>query len=153
MKSVSIIFLLLIVTCLTSYQWNEYCPLDLPIYNANFEFENIEILCTDGLLIRTESEWNFYDSNGLSALNAIRLDDENLLILFGLYSNSDGVYKFNMNTYEFELIDWFFAPQFLYHNSTNYLYYLGSYDGLFRSYNGLNWVKDNSFDTGSVNSM
>ncbi|MBT4575089.1 MAG: T9SS type A sorting domain-containing protein [Candidatus Cloacimonetes bacterium] len=153
MRSVSIIIILLIVTCLASYQWNEYCPLDLPIYNANFEFENIEILCTDGLLIRTESEWDFYDSNGLSALNAIRLDDENLLILFGLYSNSDGVYKFNMNTYEFELIDWFFAPQFLYYNSTNYLYYLGSYDGLFRSYNGLKWVKDNSFDTGSVNSM
>ncbi len=153
MKSVSIIFLLLIVTCLTSYQWNEYCPLDYPIYNANFEFDNIDILCTNGLLIRTENEWNLYNSLGLIALNAIKFDNENLLILFGVYSNSDGVYKFNLNTHEFELIDWFFAPQFLYYNSTDYRYYLGSYEGLFRSYNGLTWIKDNSFDIGSVNSM
>ena len=58
MKSVSIMLIILLVSTLTSYEWNEYCPLDYPIYNANFEFENIDILSTsDGLLIRTDLEW------------------------------------------------------------------------------------------------
>lgn len=153
MKSVSIIFILLIVTCLASYQWNEYCPLDYPIYNANFEFENIDILCTEGLLIRTDDEWELYENYGLSARGAIKLDDENLLTIFGYGSNSDGVYKFNLNTHEFELIDWFFGPQFLYYNIIDNLYYLGSAYGLARSYDGITWIKDNSFEMGLSNSM
>ena len=153
MRLVSIIFLLLIVTCLASYQWNEYCPLDLPIYNANFEFENIDILCTDGLLIRMDNEWELYENSELPAINAVKLNEENLLTLFGNGSYSDGIYKFNLAAHNFEIIDWFIFPNFLYYNSTDYRYYLGTYEGLFRSYNGLNWVKDNSFEAGSFISM
>jgi len=153
MKSVSIIIFILLTLNLTAYEWNEFYPLDQPIYNANFEFENIDILCTEGLLIRTENEWDLYENSGLTALNAIKLDDENLLTLFGFGSYSDGVYKFNLNTYNFELIDWFFAPQFLYYNTIDNLYYLGSEYGLSRSYDGLTWIEDNSFQNGSCLSM
>jgi len=153
MKSVSIILIILLISTLTAYEWNEYCPLDQPIFNANFEFENIDILCTNGLLIRTDNEWELYENSGLSAINAVKLDDNNLLTLFGYGSNSDGVYKFDLTTHEYELIDWFFQPQFLYYNSFNYRYFLGTRDGLFRSYDGLKWVRDLSLGSFSVNSM
>ena len=153
MRSVAIIIILLIVTCLASYQWNEYCPLDLPIYNANFEFENIDILCTNGLLIRTNNEWELYSNSDLLAINAVKLDDENLLTIFGYGSNSDGVYKFDLNTHEFELVDWFYQPYFLYYNSTDDRYYAGDDNGLSRSYDGLKWVRDNTWEMSSVNSM
>ncbi|MCK5050410.1 MAG: hypothetical protein KAS53_01630 [Candidatus Cloacimonetes bacterium] len=153
MKSVSIMLIILLVTILTAYEWNEYCPLDYTIYNANFEFENIDILCTNGLLIRTDDVWELYDYSGLIALNAIKLDDENLLTLFGYGTNSDGVYRFNLNTNNFELIDWFFAPHFLYYSALDSRFYLGSADGLSRSYNGINWIRDNTFDIGSCYSM
>ncbi|MEA2097022.1 MAG: hypothetical protein U9P73_10070, partial [Candidatus Cloacimonadota bacterium] len=153
MKSVSIILIILLATTLTAYEWNEYCPLDLPIYNANFEFENIDILCTNGLLIRTDNEWELYENLGLLALNSVKLDDDNLLVLFGWASNSDGIYKFNLNTHDFELVDWFYQPYFLYYNSTDDRYYAGDDNGLSRSYDGLKWVRDNTWEMSSVYSM
>jgi hypothetical protein len=153
MKSISIIFIILFIATLVAYEWNEYCPLDQPIYNANFEFEDIDILCTEGLLIRTDEEWELYENAGLTAYNAIKLNDENLLMLFGGGSNSDGVYIFNLNTHDFEHIEWFDNPFFLYYNQIAQRYYVGCDEGLYCSHNGLKWVRDNSFNIGSCYSM
>lgn len=136
-----------------AYEWNEYFPLDHPIYNANFQFENIDILCTDGLLIRTNTEWELYQNSDLATYNALKLNEENLIALCGNGSYSDGIYKFNLNTHNYEIIDWFIFPNFIYYNSTDYRFYLGSDAGLSRSYNGLKWVRDNSFEYGACFSM
>lgn len=144
MKVLLLSVIVLVESLLGAYNWSQYCPLNYPIYNANFEFENTDIICTDGLLIRTDNDWEFYDNSGLPILDAIKKDENNLFVLAGNGSWSDGLYNFSLSNQTYDVIDWFPFPRYLHFNQVDQRYWIGSTSGLYRSYDGMYWLKDDS---------
>jgi len=55
-------------------------------------------------------------------------------------SFSDGVYKFDLTTHQFEVQEWALKPHFLIYCSTLNAYYAGSQTGLLYSNNGFDWT-------------
>ncbi|MCD4695612.1 MAG: hypothetical protein K8S16_05155, partial [Bacteroidales bacterium] len=99
MKNLIVLILALLVSSFVyAYEWDSIGPTDVQVNGFNTIFYNvpIEILCTsDGILINERANWIEYPYGGLPAWSAVGLDPNNILVLLGDGSWSDGVYKFN----------------------------------------------------------
>lgn len=84
----------------------------------------------------------FNISTNLGAVSVVP-DEENSRIFcaFGRGSNSDGLYEFDLETEEFERIDWFFYPQFVKKLSSGFYFGYGHNEqgGFVHSENGNDW--------------
>jgi len=117
MKNLIVLFSAFLVSTFTyAYEWDSIGPTDMQVNNFNTVFYNlsIEILCTsDGFLINEGGNWIEYPYGGLPAWSAVGLDPNNILVLLGNGSWSDGVYKFNLTSHQFENVEWIPFPNFL----------------------------------------
>jgi len=105
------------------------------------------VLClTDGLMIHENSAWTKYSYGGLPVWDAKEIHPDSLLIIMGEGTYSDGVYIFNFNSLQFEIVEWCLNPNFLYYNCTTQNYYVGSDWGLLSSQDGKNWENVDFFD-------
>ncbi|MCD4796593.1 MAG: gliding motility-associated C-terminal domain-containing protein [Candidatus Cloacimonetes bacterium] len=143
MKKMIILFLIIYLSSFSfAYMWENVGPSDLQVNNFNTVFYNIlvEILCSsDGILINEEGNWVEYPYSGLPAWKAIGLDPNNILVLLGDGSWSDGIYKFNLSTHQFDITEWIPFPNFMLYCTTNNTYYAGGLYGMWESTDGMNW--------------
>jgi len=141
---------LLMSTFVSAYEWDNIGPADVQVNGFNTVFYNvlIEILCTsDGILIHEGDNWIEYTYGGLPAWNAVGLDPNNILVLFGDGSWSDGVYKFNLTSHQFDVVEWIPFPNFLQYCEFDSIYYAGGEYGMWKSTDGLSFTSIDYFDT------
>ena len=150
MKKLIILFLVIFLSSLSfAYMWENIGPSDLQVNNFNTVFYNIlvEILCSsDGIHINEGGNWVEYTCVSLPAWSAVGLDPNNILVLFGDGSWSDGVYKFNLSTHLFYVAEWIPFPNFMLYCTTNNTYYAGGLNGMWKSTDGLNWSEIGYFN-------
>ncbi len=142
-KSTIWISLLLISINAFSYEWDSIGPTSITVNNFHVISYNIdiEIICAnEGLYINEGNEWNQYSNSELPAIAAVGLDPNNLLVLMGNGSWSDGIYKFNLTTHLFEIVEWIAFPNFLKYCEYDEMYYVGGEYGFWKSIDGLNFT-------------
>ena len=151
MKNQSIILfsLLLLSTCAMAYQWDSIGPGEVKVHNfcvVNYNLP-IGILCTDaGIMIHEGNGWTEYSNGGLPAWDAHGLDPNNILVLLGNGSYSDGVYKFNLSSHQFEVLEYIYAPNFFHFCDSDSTYYTGGENGVWKSTDGTNFILIDYFD-------
>ena len=149
-KLIVLISAMLVSVFLFAYEWDRIGPANLHVNNFNVISYNlpVEILCTsNGILIHEGDDWNEYTYSELPAWNAVGLDPNNILVLLGNGSYSDGIYKFNLTSHQFEIIEWMPYPNFLQYCEYANAYYAGSLYGMWKSTDGLNFTIIDYFDT------
>jgi len=150
MKKLFILFsVLLVSTFASAYEWDSIGPSGVQVNNFNAVFYNvsIEILCTsDGILINEGDNWIEYTYGELSAWSVVGLDPNNILVLFGDESYSDGVYKFNLTSHQFDVVEWIPLPNFLHYCEFDSTYYAGGEYGLWKSTDGVSFTLIDYFD-------
>lgn len=147
-KSLLVLVLLLYSYCSYSYNWIGFGPSGMIANNICFNVSGNNIICaSNGFYLGgdTVGIWTFHNYGSLSVWEAVSLDNENILLVMGNGTRSDGVYKFNLLTDEFTVLEWFINPHFIFINPSNNQYYAGSDDGLYVSSDGINWYIDSFF--------
>ncbi|MFC1898101.1 T9SS type A sorting domain-containing protein [Candidatus Cloacimonadota bacterium] len=141
-----LVLVLLSFSFLTAYEWIPICDDNIEIYDlAQHSFGYPFVLaCEDGLLIENGEEW-IQMSSGLPVWNILHFSDHEFILIQGNGSYSDGIYKFNEYTNEFEIIEWIYYPNFLVYNWIDQQYYVGAYDGLYKSCDGEIWEEVSHF--------
>jgi len=140
-----LLLILLTFSILNAYEWIPICTEDIAIHDLSqhyFGYPRV-LACEDGLLLENGEEWIQVNS-GLPVWNVLHYSNYEFLLVQGDGSYSDGVYIFNENTMEFEVIEWIVFPNFLVQISDQE-YYVGAYNGLFKSIDGLTWEEVTHF--------
>ena len=149
MKKVLVFILVLFVSVFAyAYEWESIGPSNLQVNNFNTVYYNVpvEILCvSDGVLINEGGNWAEYPYFGLPAWSAVGLDPDNILVFIGDGSFSDGVYKFNLASHQYDVVTYHHFPNFLLFCETNNTYYAGAQQGILESADGLNWTSIDYF--------
>ncbi len=150
MKKMIILFLIIFLSSFSfAYMWENVGPSDLQVNNFNTVFYNIpvEILCSsNGILINEGGNWVEFPYSGLPAWSTVGLDPNNILVLLGDGSWSDGIYKFNLSTHQFDIAEWIPFPNFLLYCTINNTYYAGGLYGMWESTDGLSWSEIGYFN-------
>jgi len=81
--------------------------------------------------------WEYFN---YPAKDAQLLNNDTLLIIANEGSYSDGIYSFNLQTYEYNNIDFCFRPNFIKYYEPGGVFYVGYETGLLKSEDGLNWT-------------
>ncbi|MCD4698153.1 MAG: T9SS type A sorting domain-containing protein [Bacteroidales bacterium] len=142
------LFILLLITFLSfsgkAYTWNILGPDSVNATNICFgaAFPYWVICTDDGMYFYNYStqESTFYTNGYLPIQGATHLNAEKMLVVMGDGSWSDGIYTFDLQTFQFEVVEWIPNPAFLIWNDQSETYYAGFYfDGLYSSSDGLTW--------------
>jgi len=132
-----------------AYSWNQMGTVQMNASKICFgiTFSDFVICAEDGFYLYNISthETTFY-TYGLPVTGAAYLDEERILITMGDGSYSDGIWTFDLQNHQFEVVEWVIYPNFLYHDDLTGSYWVGSdWGGLFKSQDGLNWEEDIDF--------
>ncbi|MBU0765938.1 MAG: T9SS type A sorting domain-containing protein [Bacteroidetes bacterium] len=144
MKSIFVIAFSLVYLCCSAQNWTLYGPSGLHANNITFGagVHNNDVICTNtGICINDGAggSWNTYPA-GLPVWEAIRFDADNILLVMGDGSYSDGIYKFNLGTLMYEIVGYCYIPTFIRFCTSNNLYYVGTrYNSLLISSDGAVW--------------
>ncbi|MBN1326917.1 MAG: T9SS type A sorting domain-containing protein [Candidatus Cloacimonetes bacterium] len=140
-----LLLILLTLSVLHGYEWIPICTEEIAVYDLAQHFIGYPFVlaCEDGLLIESGEEW-IQINTGLPVWNILHYNYNEFLLVQGNGSYSDGVYKFNENSLEFEVIEWIVYPNFLVQNAEQE-FYVGSYNGLYKSSDGEVWEEVNHF--------
>ncbi len=155
-KSIAILIILLISTLSRAYIWEGFGPAGIDVNNVYISETNpfAEIICaSNGLYLFDGENWNLYSSGTLPVWSAFALDENHLLVILGNGSYSDGIYSFNLNTFEFTVLAWLLYPHFLEFCQTDNNFYVGHEYGLFKSANGWDWEEVDYFSNQNCLSM
>jgi hypothetical protein len=139
MKKLLIILLTLIPVYGFAYYWEKLGPSDVSVNDYLSSFAG-DVLCTsDGILFSSGADWEKYSYGGLPVWRAIEFDTTNIMLIMGDGSDSDGIYKFNVNSHQFEVVQWMEYPHFLLYCRSDSNYYAGDQTGVLESKDGLTW--------------
>jgi len=136
-----IIFSLPIISLLGD--WTSIGPSNLRVndYAILNDSPYFEVLCTEnGIILVDGTTWYEFTYGGMPCWEAVQLDSNNILIAMGNGTFSDGIYKFDLTTHQFEVQEWALKPHFLIYCLTLNAYYAGSQTGLLYSNNGFDWT-------------
>ena len=140
-------FTLLFVTLymsVFSLNWMPFGPTGIHANNILFGagIHYYSVVCTnDGVCVNNGPgyTWKMYNYS-LPVWEAIPYDNEDVLLVMGNGSYSDGIYKFNLTTNTFSVVKWCLIPTFIKFCPVNSTYYVGTrYNGLLSSSDGLQW--------------
>jgi len=126
------------------FNWTLYGPNGVHANDILFGAgnHNYTVICTDkGVCVNNGvgSSWNT-SNYGLPVWEAIPYDTNNVLLVMGNGSYSDGIYKFNLTTNTFNVVEWLCIPTFIKYNTNNNKYYVGTrYNGMLSSDDGISW--------------
>ncbi|MBL7032937.1 MAG: hypothetical protein ISR91_02230 [Candidatus Delongbacteria bacterium] len=99
-----------------------------------------EILCSsDGLIIFEDGVWVTYSYGGLPVLDVAGLDNQHLLLVQGDGSFSDGIYTFDCDTHQFEVMQYCLYPRFVEFDYVSQSFTVGHEQGLLTSPDGQTW--------------
>ena len=141
-----LMFCLAPIVCL-AYTWSPIGPKEVSV-NDYLSSMLGDVLCVDfGLLVYDwkANDWIKYSHNSMPALQAVDHDSAGFLLILSDSSRSDGIYKFNMQSREFELIRYAAYPSFLFYSYAAKKYYCGFGMGLLESKDGLEWYEVDYF--------
>lgn len=132
-----------------AYSWNQIGTVQMNASKICFGITFSEwVICSDdGIYLYNISthETVFY-TYGLPVTGAAYLDAERILVTMGDGSWSDGIWTFDLQTQQFEVVEWVVYPNFLYHDDLTGTYWVGSnWGGLYKSQDGVNWEEDINF--------
>lgn len=109
------------------------------------------VICTDdGMILYNIStqESEYFTYGGLPVWGAGYLGPTQMLIVMGNGSYSDGIWSFDWQTHQFEVIEWLVYPNFLYHDDMAHQFWVGSaWGGLYYSTDGWNWQEHPNFQS------
>jgi len=128
-----------------SYTWQLIGPDSVSVTDICFGVAlPYMMLCAEnGMYLYNYStqETEFY-TYGLPVIGATHLNAEKFIVAMGDGSWSDGLWTFDLQTHEFEVIEWKPDPAFLYYCEHNSTYYAGfHFGGLLSSTDGLSWIE------------
>lgn len=149
-KYVLMLFFTAVSISVVAYEWDSIGPTNVSVNNLVVISYNIdiEVLCVDnGIILHEGDNWNSYTYSQMPAIAAVGFDPNNLLVLLGDGSWSDGVYRFNLTTHQFEIVEWIPFPNFLEYCEQNNTYYIGSQQGMWYSVDGINFESIESFSS------
>jgi hypothetical protein len=141
-----------------SFNWMLYSPAGIHANNILFGAgsNGYTVICTnDGIWVDDGDFylWNNY-TNSLPVLEAIPYDANNILLVMGDGSYSDGIYKFNLSTTSFEVVEFCYIPIFIRYCTANSTYYVGTrYDGMLSSTDGITWLQVPYFEDKAAAAM
>ncbi|MEZ5198572.1 MAG: T9SS type A sorting domain-containing protein [Bacteroidales bacterium] len=165
-KTIVFLWLVMFSFPLYSYTWIPFCPDTINATDVCFGVGSWKgvICCDEGMYIWEDDimEWSFYTYAGMPVLSAAYFDATKILVVMSDGSWSDGVYTFDLESKQFENVDWMAYPNFLkvipvLDENTNLFtneYYIGcQFNGLYRSTDGLTWTEVSYFNGKSCSSM
>lgn len=143
------VLLLLLTSPQTGNAWN-WSPVGPDTEILNFHTgagAYCEVLCsTDGLIVYEYGDWQTYSYGGLPVLDVAGLDDQRLLLVQGDGSYSDGIYTFNRETHQFDMVHFCLYPRFIEQDMVTHAYVAGYEEGLLVSPDGITWTAVPYFD-------
>ena len=141
-----------------SYTWNSLGPQDI---NANRFCFGVGlpywVICVDdGMYLYNYSTHtcDFYTNGGLPIWGATHYSADKMMVIMGDGSWSDGIYTFDFNTHQFEVLTWKLWPNFLIFDDYNNIFWAGfQFGGLMKSSDGLNWEEVSALSEKSIACM
>lgn len=131
-----------------AYEWLPHGPQGVKITNICFVNDATGVLCTEtGIyLYQDDMQWHFYEA-GLPVIEVVYFTPDELLLVMGDGSYSDGIYTFDLQTLDFEVVEWLYKPSFIRYYEYQDVYYAGQLEGgLFISQDGLTWYEIGLFE-------
>jgi len=153
-----LLFILVLICSLqVSATWIPYGPDNIIALNIAFNINNhnhIAICHSEGIYIYDyqDDSWANFESN-LPVLSAHYLDGFKSLLIMGGGSNSDGIYTFNPDSGQFNLVEFLDFPNFLYYDWDDQKYFVGHRFGLHASTDGMTWTAVDTFNNKNIVSM
>lgn len=157
MKFVTLCSALVLASLCTALQVNPFGPSADSFTCANLQQMPLSFGAVYNgqpcIFVEVDGEWQRYNSQNLPVKSIYVQSSNNLLVALGDGTDSDGLYSFDLDSHQWNLIQWFSDPNFVKFNPVNSLYYLGDNTGLYQSDNGSAWQHINSIGNGQSNSL
>ena len=136
-----------------AYTWNPIGPDTANISKICFGLGlPYWVLCADdGMYLYNHSthECDFY-TYGLPVVDATWFTFDKMLLVMGDGSWSDGIWTFDFETHQFEVVEWNANPNFLMFDDFNNTWWAGfQFNGMMKSTDGINWEQIPYFEFGS----
>jgi len=154
MKKLSTLLIALSLAFAThAYTWNPIGPDTANISKICFGLGlPYWVLCADdGMYLYNHSthECDFY-TYGLPVVDATWFTFDKMLLVMGDGSWSDGIWTFDFETHQFEVVEWNANPNFLMFDDFNNTWWAGfQFNGMMKSTDGINWEQIPYFEFGS----
>ena len=147
-KFILILFLFFTLQQTYSYSWRSYGPEGVKVNNlCFFEWSGYYLVCSDTGMYLSANFWNpTWEYFNFPAKDAVSLNNDTLLVIANEGSYSDGIYSFNLQDYQFNVIDFCMKPNFIKYYEPGGVYYVGYENGLLKSEDGLSWGDVPFFD-------
>ena len=143
MKIITLCSALVLATLCTALQVNPFGPSVDSFTCANLQQIPLSFgAVLNGhhcLFVEIAGEWQHFDTQNLPVKSIYVQSSTYLLVAMGDGTDSDGLYGFNLDSQQWNLVQWFSEPNFITFNPANSLYYLGDSSGLYQSDNGTLW--------------
>ncbi len=151
-KSILLTLLLLFGSIFQIQAWQLVGPADIVATNicfAELPYSGTMICTNDGMYLFNENnyQWDYFTDAGLPVIEGIFMDTENILLIMGNGSYSDGIYNFNRNTGQFSVVEYCAEPTFLKFDHNASIYYVGYSTGLLVSEDGATWEENSYFSS------
>jgi hypothetical protein len=151
MRNILIILALLCFINLFAYEWTEIIPGDHDVNDVIFTPE-IFAATSQGILIQETGGWQLHSTN-LPVLQLKKISEAELIFIMGNGSWSDGVYKYNLETAEHQVLEYTPWPNFIYFCENDNHYYVGFEQGLLTSEDGETWNEVEYFNMNTCLAM
>ena len=143
MRTLLLVLCTISIVSLNAQDWLPINTIEGNILNLFYNIENpyYSMAGTDeGLYIEPEAQEVFLQTN-LPVLGFAPLDDTHCLFIMGDGSWSDGIYKLDMETQQYDVVVYTPWPHFLYKHPNGGTYFAGGDYGLYTSDDGINWTE------------
>jgi hypothetical protein len=137
MKNIFFVVFLLCFTSLFGYQWVEIVPSDYDVNDVIFTPETLAATA-QGILYHEVAGWQLYPTT-LPVWQLMQISDTEVIAIMGDGSWSDGIYIFNLQTGEQQILEYAPWPEFIFYCNNDNKYYVGFGQGLLSSEDGENW--------------
>lgn len=138
-------------------EWIEFGPANIQANDVCFVSYSYgqNLICTStGIYIYESASGTWLEySYSLPVISAIPFDNDNVMLIMGNGSYSDGIYLFNFTTHQFTVIEWCYYPKFVIFVESSQKYFVGYEGGLMTSDNGADWTIIESFNNRTWLSM
>ncbi len=149
MKTLLLVLVTAFIQILFSYTWIPFGDFQEPIYNIDFFLDELDIIVVAGedtLYVQQDDIWQIANTHRLTTWDTEIYDEDQLLLVMGGYSNSDGLYMLYLDDLNDNVIEWMQVPRFIHFNNYDNRYYLGASPGIGLSPDAYNWTGIPSFE-------